>query len=67
MGKRIATYLVRVTLHERNDHAALEQWQEGPPEPDNAAIERIVRDAIYAEVEYYTADVIGVSAERVDE
>jgi hypothetical protein len=74
MGKVVATYLIRLTLRKRDDLLPPDQAKPGtfhsesdPPTPTLAEVEREVKDALYASLPYYTADEIGVAAERVDE
>lgn len=62
MSKIIASYLVRVTLHEP-DRAADEGRELTPP--TNERLEGVIKDALYDETPFY-ADEIGVSSERTD-
>lgn len=73
MGKVVATYQIRVTLRQRDDLPPPGEAAPGaftsespPPVPTLDEIKGIVEGAIYTNVDYYTDDEIGVSAERVD-
>lgn len=73
MSKIVATYLVRVTLHEHNQRT-IADWQASTershgidPIPDLASIVAMVHDGVYDGTEYFRHNDIGVTAERVDE
>lgn len=63
-GTVVASYLVRVTLHEN------EEWPEGqehtPDVPTNERLERIAADALYDNLNYFHMSSITVSSERTD-
>lgn len=69
MGEITSSYLLRVTLRERDDHAQTDWGRDGLPAPDgptNAQLERTVKDALYERLEYYNDETIHVSSERTD-
>jgi len=65
MGKVRAVYLVRVTVRDENDDAAL---AEGFEAPTNADVESVVRTAIAEDIaERHDAGfLVNVTSERVD-
>jgi hypothetical protein len=63
-GKVLASYLVRVTLHEREDPAAP---AETPEAPTLEEVTELVKDVLYNDLAYFTYESIGVSAERTDQ
>jgi len=63
MGKIVATYLVKVTLHEKDGAGPDEVI---PKPPTIGEIEAQIGQKLYDELDYFTTDEIGVSAERTD-
>lgn len=63
MGKIVASYLIKVTLREKDAPAP----GEGVPEPPTIAeIEGAIGQLLYDQLAYFTTTEIGVSAERTD-
>jgi hypothetical protein len=73
MGPVVASYLVRVTLRKRDDlpdppgAPGLFTSESEPPIPTNERVERLVGDALYDGLTYFTEETIHVASERTDE
>lgn len=68
MGKIVATYTVKVTLRERDDHAQTDWGRRGlaVPAPTNEDLAELVERAIYDNVDYYGDSEINATSERTD-
>lgn len=67
--RTVATYHLRITLHERADHAATEWGQSGEPAPDGPGVDELIRitgQALYDALPYFSMREIGIAGERTD-
>jgi hypothetical protein len=65
MGKYtiVASYLVRIALHEKAAPAANESI---PEPPTNEELEKLIGDRLYEKLPYFTDSEIGIRVERTD-
>lgn len=71
-GKVVASYLVKVVLHKRDDlpdpptSPGQFNSESEPPIPTIAELTELIGGTIYDKVDYFTEREISVSAERTD-
>jgi hypothetical protein len=65
MSKIVASYLVKVTLREREDEGQAVRL-DVPQPPTNEEVERLTKQALYDALPYFGDLQIGVTSERTD-